>query len=309
MKNFELKGKGIFVFSDPGGAKPCLSFILLNNISNYIVISDREYSFYSDFNINVIISDEIEKYINEFKPDYIFSATSYTSNIEKIAIKNAKIKKITCITYIDHSTNILDRFKLNNEFYLPDFILVSDYDTQNKVKSLNLFNSCNLMKITNPYHFFLAKWKPKVDKESFLAQLKIPTQKKIILIAFDPLSNINGLEKYGFDELTGINEINSIIESEDLDYTYIFKPHPNQNIDLLKKELSNKIILVPSQTDTNNLIFFSDIIIGFFSNILLEASVFDKKIIRYQPVGCKNDPFVNKKIGIIATKESLIKYL
>lgn len=309
MKNFELKGKGLFVFSDPGGAKPCLSFILLNNLSNYIVISDREYSFYSDFNINVIISVEIERYITEFKPDYIFSATSYTSNIEKIAIKNAKINKIPCITYIDHSTNILDRFNLNNEFYLPDFILVGDYDTQNEVKSLNLFNSCNVIKITNPYYVLLAKWKPKVDKESFLAQLKITTQKKIILIAFDPLSNINGLKKYGFDELTGINEINSIIESEDLDYTYIFKPHPNQNIDLLKNELSNKIILVPSQTDTNNLIFFSDIIIGFFSNILLEANVFDKKIIRYQPVGFKNDPFMNKKVGIIATKESLIKYL
>lgn len=309
MKSFELKGKGLFVFSDPGGAKPCLSFILLNNLSNYIVISDREYSFYSDFNINVIISVEIERHIIEFKPEYIFSATSYTSNIEKIAIKYAKINKIPSITYIDHSTNILDRFNLNNEFYLPDFILVGDSDTQNEVKSLNLFNSSNVIKITNPYHVFLAKWKPKIDKESFLEQLKISSQKKIILIAFDPLSNINGLEKYGFDELTGINEINSIIESEHLDYTFIFKPHPNQNINLLKGELNNKIVLVPSQTDTNNLIFFSDTIIGFFSNILIEANIFHKKIIRYQPVGFKNDPFVNKKIGIIANKESLIKYL
>ena len=139
MKSFELKGKGLFVFSDPGGAKPCLSFILLNNLSNYIVISDRDYSFYSDFNINVIISVEIEKYIIEFKPDYIFSATSYTSNIEKIAIKNAKINKIPSITYIDHSTNILDRFNLNNEFYLPDYVLVGDSDIQNEVKNLNFF--------------------------------------------------------------------------------------------------------------------------------------------------------------------------
>lgn len=309
MKNFELKGKGLFVFSDPGGAKPCLSFILLNNLSNYIVISDREYSFYSDFNINVIISVEIERYITEFKPDYIFSATSYTSNIEKIAIKNAKINKIPCITYIDHSTNILDRFNFNNEFYVPDFILVGDYDVLTEVKSYNLFDSCIVRKIFNPYHFFLARWKPKVDKVSFLSQLEITTQKKIVLIVFEPLSNINGHEKYGFDELTGINEINSLIDSEDLDYTYIFKPHPNQNMDLLINELSHKITLVSSQTDTNNLIFYSDIIIGFFSNILLEANIFEKRIIRYQPVGFKNDPFINKKVGITATKDTLMNYL
>lgn len=305
----KLVGKGLFVFSDPGGAKPCLSYILLNNCSNYIVISDREYKFYSDFNINVIITEEVERYIFEFKPDYIFSATSYTSNIEKIAIKNAKINKIPTITYIDHSTNILDRFILNNELYLPDFILVSDYDTQNELQKLNLVNSCNITQIENPFHVFLANWKPKIDKESFLVSLNIPTKKKIILLAFDPLSNINGLQKYGVDELSAIKEINHILESKDLDYTYIFKPHPNQNLDLLKNVLSDKIILVSSQSDTNNLIYFSDIIIGFFSNILLEANVFDKKVIRYHPNGFKNDPFLNKKIGIIATKESLIKYL
>jgi CDP-glycerol glycerophosphotransferase (TagB/SpsB family) len=305
----KLVGKGLFVFSDPGGAKPCLSYILINNCSNYIVISDREYKFYSDFKINVIITEEVERYIFEFKPDYIFSATSYTSNIEKIAIKNAKINKIPTITYIDHSTNILDRFILNNELHLPDFILVSDYDTQNELQKLNLVNSCNITQIENPFHVFLANWKPKIDKESFLFNLNIPTKKKIILLAFDPLSNINGLQKYGVDELSAIKEINPIIESKDLDYTFIFKPHPNQNLDLLKNVLSDKIILVSSQSDTNILIYFSDIIIGFFSNILLEASVFDKKIIRYHPNGFKNDPFLNKKIGIIATKETLIKYL
>ena len=309
MKNFELIGKGLYVFSDPGGAKPCLSYILLNNISNYIVISDREYTFYADFNINVIITQEIEKYIFDFKPDYIFSATSYTSNIEKIAIKAAKLEKIPCITYIDHSTNIIDRFKINSELCLPTTILVSDSVTKNEVENLNLFNSCNVIKITNPYHIFLANWKPAINKESFLAQINIITQKKIILIAFDPLSNINGLQKYGFDEVSGIKEINYLIESENINYTFIFKPHPNQNIDLIKNILSEKIYLVSPDIDTNHLIYFSDIVIGFFSNILLEANIFNKKIIRYQPNGFKNDPFQNKEFGNIANIKTLINFL
>jgi hypothetical protein len=309
VEKLELTGKGLFVFSDPGGAKPCLSYIILNCLSNCIVISDRTYSFYSDFNINVIITEDIEHYISAFKPDYIFTATSYTSNIEKKAIKIAKNKKINCITYVDHSTNILERFELNKNFYHPNFILVSDYDVLNEVKRLDLFKSCIILIIKNPYHTFLANWKPNVDKDYFLAQLKISNKSKIILIAFDPLSNINGIAKYGYDEITGINEINSIIESSNFGYTFIFKPHPNQNINLLKNVLSNKIILVSSQADTNCLIYFSDIVIGFFSNILLEANILNKKIIRYRPLGCKKDPFFNKKIGIIASKETLINYL
>ena len=52
----KLKGKGLFVFSDPGGAKPILSYVALNKISNYFIISDRVYNFYTDFGlfINVL---------------------------------------------------------------------------------------------------------------------------------------------------------------------------------------------------------------------------------------------------------------
>jgi hypothetical protein len=309
LKKVELKGKGLFVFSDPGGAKPCLSYIILNKISNYIVISDREYSFYSDFNINVIITKKIEKYIYEFNPDYIFTATSYTSNIEKDAIIIAKRKKIPIVTYIDHSTNIFERFDNGNQIVLPSTILVSDNDTLDQLKNFTIFNTCDIIKIKNPYHTFLSNWKPNLSKEVFFENLKIPINKKIILIAFDPISNINGIQKYGFDEITGINELNQIIFSHDSLYTFIYKPHPNQNIDLLKGALNNKAILVPSQTDTINLIYFSDIIIGFFSNLLLEADVFNKKIIRYRPAGFKNDPFHKKKLGVIADKKTIINYI
>ena len=50
-----LKGKGIFVFSDPGGAKPIMALIKLNRLKNYKVFSDREYSFFKDFNLKVEI--------------------------------------------------------------------------------------------------------------------------------------------------------------------------------------------------------------------------------------------------------------
>ena len=65
MKNYidNLHGKGLYVFSDPGGAKPCLSFVGLNKISNYLIVSDRKYSFYKDFGLNVKILKEIDEHI------------------------------------------------------------------------------------------------------------------------------------------------------------------------------------------------------------------------------------------------------
>ena len=309
MKKINLSGKGFFIFSDPGGAKPCLSFILQNNINNYLVISDRKYNFYSEFNIDVIITDKIEEYIAVFKPDYIFTATSYTSNIEKIAIKNALENNILCFTYLDHTTNLINRFRLNNELYIPSIILFSDTEIQNKLRETNVFASCNLINIKNPYLFYLENWVPKIERNDFLSELKIPTRKKIFLIAFDPLSNINGREKYGYDEISGINEIKSIIKLKNLEYTFVLKPHPNQNLELLKSSLSRNIILISSDADTNYLIYYSDIIMGYFSNILLEANIFNKKIIRYRPQGFKNDPFQNKNFGVVATKDTLIKFL
>ena len=53
----ELKGKGLFVFSDPAGAKAVLALVYLlkrdNIITDFKVISDRKYSFFEDFEIEV----------------------------------------------------------------------------------------------------------------------------------------------------------------------------------------------------------------------------------------------------------------
>ena len=47
-----VKGKGLFIFSDPGGAKPVLSFIYNKKIKNYKIISDRKYNFFASRNLS-----------------------------------------------------------------------------------------------------------------------------------------------------------------------------------------------------------------------------------------------------------------
>ena len=103
----EIKGKGLFVFSDPGGAKPILSFIFNKKVKNYMVVSDRKYNFFSDFNINVETYDlnKENEIINEYNPDYIFTGTSYTSKIELKFISLAKKLNISTYSFIDHYTD------------------------------------------------------------------------------------------------------------------------------------------------------------------------------------------------------------
>jgi hypothetical protein len=91
MNPYELKGRALFVFSDPGGAKPILTLVDENigTLTAVKVVSNRTYPFYNDFLTNVDTPDLISN-IYDFKPDFIFTGTSYTSDIEIKYIKAAK---------------------------------------------------------------------------------------------------------------------------------------------------------------------------------------------------------------------------
>jgi hypothetical protein len=99
----ELKGRGLFVFSDPGGAKPLLALLKLRpELKNYLVVSDRNYDFFSDFNIPVAsyTSESANEVIKEFNPDFIFTGTSYTSKIELNFVLAAKRFNIPSYSFL-----------------------------------------------------------------------------------------------------------------------------------------------------------------------------------------------------------------
>ena len=59
---------------------------------------------------------------------------------------------------------------------------------------------CSILFVSgNPYLNWLHKWKPQISKESYYNQLGLSLDKKYIMFAPDPLSNVNGIENYNFD--------------------------------------------------------------------------------------------------------------
>ena len=122
----KLRGKGLFVFSDPGGAKPVLALVesIIPQLLAYKIISDRVYSFYKDFSVEVDVPGETPyDLLRSFKPDFVFTGTSYMSKIELDFIKVANALSIITFAFIDHWTFMRERFDNKGEMIFPDTII------------------------------------------------------------------------------------------------------------------------------------------------------------------------------------------
>jgi hypothetical protein len=91
-------------------------------------------------------------------------------------------------------------------------------------------------------------------------------------------------KKFGFDELDGLKMIiDAINTSRETNKYIVVKGHPNQNhaifLEYLSEFPNSKIIYLDSG-DLPTLIYYSECVIGFFSNSLVEANVLGKRVIR-----------------------------
>ena len=122
-----LKGKGLFVYSDPGGAKPVLALAesMKDKLTAIKIVSDRNYDFSSNFSIAVARPGVSPTHdIKAFQPDFVFTGTSYTSSIEHEYVKAARSLSIPSFAFVDHWTSIRTRFSWEGVEIFPDKILV-----------------------------------------------------------------------------------------------------------------------------------------------------------------------------------------
>lgn len=306
----ELKGKGLFIFSDPGGAKPVLALVrLFKSNFEYKIISDRVYDFFADFGLRVEpYSENMEfEVLEKYKPDFVYTGTSYTSDIELKFIRASKQKNIPTYAFVDHYTSFLKRFQSDQEYIFPETICVSDEKarrifTENKIDS-------NIVITANTYLEYLRTWKPSVGKDDFFRQTGIPLKNKLLVFAPEPFSNVGGVEVFGLDEETVLNSLINVINKGNLDLssTSLFvKLHPNQRKEkllALNKKIDRVHVLTGDNVHTNTLLYYADIVIGVFSNILVESSIFNKNIIRILIDLKSEDALAGNNIGRIVRTE------
>ena len=280
----------LIVFSDPGGAKPCLSLAKKWRESDELLVcSDRQYAFFESFGIPVRYcgGEDAPAIFDEFGPDSLFTGTSYTSRIEKSFVREAAKRGVSSASFVDHYTGFDVRFGTAEDRILPDEIHVLD----DKAASLALEAGLPKSRIRisrNPYHEFLKKWRSQLTKQEVFEHLGIPVpDAKTILFAPDPLSNAGGAEKFGTDEVAIFALFLEALGETGKPIQLIIKAHPNQSIDYLKTGLKNlpgnvAVHLVPSEKDAllNDLMQHSNLVAGMFSSLLIEAELLEAKTLR-----------------------------
>jgi hypothetical protein len=303
----EFSGRGLFVYSDPGGAKAVLAMAksLKPTLLDIRIVSDRSYDFANGFEVDVSLpAGTASQEINKFNPTFVFCGTSYSSKIELDFISAAKEKKILTASFVDHWTSFLIRFENQGELIFPDRILVIDERAKDLAISEGLPED-RIFIFGNPYYDYLKQWKPLLTKKDFCKSIGISqVEKPLIVYAPDPLSNVGGITKFGFDEIEATRELTKFLKSRSLDLIFIFKPHPNQKMEKITN-VSENMLTLDSEVDSNTLMYYSDMVIGFFSNFLIEASMMNKKILRYHLRKPIYDPIADLGIGEVVDTENL----
>ena len=309
----------LIVFSDPGGAKPCLSLAKKWRESDELLVcSDRQYAFFESFGIPVRYcgGEDAPAIFDEFQPDFLYSGTSYTSRIELDFTCEAKKRGIHTASFVDHYTGFDVRFGTAEARILPDEIHVLDEKAAALAREAGLPE--RRIRITgNPYHEFLCSWRSRLTKEQVFQKLEIPlSDAKIILFAPDPLSNAGGAEKFGTDEVAILKLFLESLGEAGRSTQLLIKAHPNQSMEYLKSGLKNvpknvEVHLVPAEKDAllNDLIQQTDLVVGMFSSILLEAELLGKKSLGILVGFKKGIIFQQTATSPITDKEKLFKQI
>lgn len=250
---------------------------------------------------------------NNLKIDCLFTGTSHPVSSDSFEVKciiEAQKANIYTISFIDHWTNFKLRFKGLEEGQLPDEIWV----VNTKARALAINEGLPKEKLlirSNPYHCYLKNyWHSDFHKKSYLLVLDIPKEGFHILFAPDPLSIRKRNDEIGFSEVDALKDILEVLAPLGKQVFLIIKTHPLQPIDVLEevlkgnKDIQYKLII---KADGPELIHAADLVIGFYSNMLLEAQVLNKNVIRYFPGRRSADPLKNSVLKKVCYSESELK--
>lgn len=286
-----------FAFSDPGGAKPILALASMLQKNNEIFIcSNRNYDFYDEFqlNVKVIHTSILAEVMESFNPSIIINGTSYTTDFETTVINIGNKKGLETNSFVDNWSNFLLRFTQFNELVLPNKVWVLDEAASANALKEGIEKQKIFVLGFNPYWKYLEKWKPTFSKQKIYEQHNLDFGKEYVYFVPDPLTNVGGIEKFGFDEYTSTNDLITFYK----DFNFIFKLHPNQDLNIMALFAGQKITFITDNVFHNHLIYFSHEVVSFFSNVLVEAKILGANPKRYLKGLKIEDPFEDKSIDI-----------
>lgn len=290
----------VFAFSDAAGANACLAQAYILQKENLCTVScfSNKPVASKHWAVPVQVKQELtETDLQDAK--VLFTGTSHadtSGHFELHAIRLARKKGIHTIAFVDHWTSISIRFNLKTETIYPHEIWVPDETAKEMAIKEGIPEELIEVK-KNPYLVYLsAHWKSIYPHRTYRKNFAVPLEKKIIVIAPDPISLRLKDFNPGFTETTALEDLLTVLDQTGAyqDSAILLKAHPLQPIETLHAVLhrhANLSVKIVTDSDNPELINIADLVIGFYSNFLLEANAMGKPVLRYFPGNAAVDPF------------------
>lgn len=235
------------------------------------------------------------KLLEKESPDALICGTTRYLSPERLLISCAKKLKIRSIAVLDEWYNYRLRFvdKFNRLSFLPDMICCQDRTVKRKAEDEGLPKG-NLF-ITGSVALSLLKKKISDFKSDAPALPKSLTgcPRPIITFISETHAKDYGAsagkrgsfgQYLGYTEKSVIKDIVQVIETIGNKCTLVEKFHPSSSGVSREVPLSKTINYIPvKDIDLYSLLWYSDMVIGMRSMVLLEAAMFGCKVVSYQP--------------------------
>jgi len=262
----------------------------------------------------IITEDEAVDYNCLDKYDMFITGTSPSSDIDYNIWEYARKRNKKSMCILDMSKDYEVRFKKNNRYLFPDIICVMSEGDRDVFCGLDTGRSRIVMTgspyLSNIYRFLISKDEKNAIKKNMLA-----IEKKVITFCTEYIAKRNEKEKYGYDEISVLNDIACYIEKRNnYNFKLFIKLHPNDSASLYEdflKRINGKIDYELIISDPEyKILQISDVVVGMTSVILTESSILGLNVVSYQPVDDMSKIYDRNeaiKENLVTSKDELVK--
>ena len=323
----ELK-KVLFVSQDPGETNALIPIIreMGASCSIDVIAKDIAVHIYKDRGIpyndirelvDDVNEDGLEKLLKIYCPDILVTGTSSADFFERkmwdaarrLGIKSVAILDSWCyygLRFSKFTFSELGRYECDQEIvYWPDVLLTMDSFSKNMLIKHGLQKE-NIRIVGQPFLEVLRNKYFAVDENvicDYKVQLMGNCDKKLIVFGSDNLSDSflpSSIDYWGYDEKTIFECVFDSVSrtcNNPEEFAILIRPHPKERegnwSEVLNRITGGSIdVFIDGSTREETVICSSDIVVGMWSMLLVEACLADKKVISVQIGAKRNAEFV-----------------
>lgn len=290
------------VSHDAGGAELLAHYVKNANFSACLVLEGPAVNVFHRVlgEVDILPLDQAME-----QSTWVLTGSSWQSDLEWRALREAHASHKKCITFLDHWVNYRERFVWNDAECFPDELWVADRYAKSIAE--NQFPHMQIECKGNPYLDDISKRARLHDAD------KSANTRPRVLIVTDPISQ-HATQQFGDPEYHGYTEFDAIDcalrqlprllkggEPEEI----IVRPHPSESVEkyqYLIRKYPSMTILVRKQRDLLDELIDSDMVIGCETMALVVAVAAGRRAISCIPRGGRECSLPHSEIEHIVNR-------